>query len=57
MDTPDLQELDKLIKELEKTANALIKKARGIQAIERNADRILASTKMLKLNVCDLILE
>ncbi len=57
MDTPDLQELDKLIEELEKTANALIKKARGIQAIERNADRILASTKMLKLNVCDLILE
>ena len=50
----DLKALDHMIKEIEAVANGLIGKAQGIQAIERNADRILASTKMLKINVCDI---
>lgn len=57
MNTVDLQELRRLVEEIEKDATELIKKAQGIQAIERNADRILASTKMLRINVCDLIME
>lgn len=50
----DLKALAQMIEEIETAANGLIEKAQGIQAIERNADRILASTKMLKINVCDI---
>ena len=51
----DIKELGKMIDEIETTAIGLIEKAQGIQAIERNAERILASTTMLKINVSDLI--
>jgi len=51
----DIKELDQMIDEIETAANGLIEKAQGIQAIERNAERILASTTMLKINVSDLI--
>jgi hypothetical protein len=51
----DIKELGKMIDEIETAANGLIEKAQGIQAIERNAERILASTTMLKINVSDLI--
>jgi hypothetical protein len=53
--TVDIKELGKMIDEIETAANGLIEKAQGIQAIERNAERILASTTMLKINVSDLI--
>jgi hypothetical protein len=53
--TLDIKELGKMIDDIETAANGLIEKARGIQAIERNAERILASTTMLKINVSDLI--
>lgn len=51
----DIKELGKMIDDIETAANGLIEKAQGIQAIERNAERILASTTMLKINVSDLI--
>jgi len=50
----DLKALGQMIEEIESAANGLIEKAQGVQAIERNADRILASTKMLKISVCDI---
>ena len=53
--TVDIKQLGKMIDEIETAANGLIEKAQGIQAIERNAERILASTTMLKINVSDLI--
>jgi len=53
--TLDIKELGKMIDEIETAANGLIEKAQGIQAIERNVERILASTTMLKINVSDLI--
>jgi hypothetical protein len=53
--TIDIKELGKMIDEIETAVNGLIEKAQGIQAIERNAERILASTTMLKINVSDLI--
>ena len=53
--TVNIKELGKMIDEIETAANGLIEKAQGIQAIERNAERILASTTMLKINVSDLI--
>lgn len=50
----DLKEISRMIQEIEDAAKGLIDKAQGIQAILRNADRILASAKMLKINVSDL---
>ena len=51
----DLEDINKMIEGIEKRAKGLIEKGQGIQAIERNAARILASTKMLKINVSDLV--
>jgi len=55
MTRSDLKEINKIIEGIEKRAKGLIEKGRGIQAIERNAARILASSRMLKINVSDLI--
>ena len=55
MDNIGLTEIGKMIDEIEAAAKGLIEQAQGIQAIERNAERILASTTMLKINVSDLI--
>jgi hypothetical protein len=51
----DIKELVKMIADIEAAANGLIENSQGIQAIERNAERILASTAMLKINVSDVI--
>jgi hypothetical protein len=42
------------IEELQKMAEEIIKLGKGIQAVERNGVRLLASIKMLELNVCDV---
>ena len=55
MDNIDLTEISEMINEIEAAAKGLIEKSQSIQAIERNAERILASTTMLKINVSDLI--
>jgi len=55
MGEPNLEALHEMIQTIEKAANGLVEKAEGIQAIERNAKRILASTKMLKINVSDVM--
>jgi len=55
VDEIDLKKLGGIIGEIESAVNKLTKEAKGIQAIERNADRILASTKMLKINVSDVL--
>jgi hypothetical protein len=57
MDNLDLKALKESIDQIQQAADVLIEKAQGIQAIERNADRILASTYMLKMNVADLLLD
>ena len=51
----DIKKLGKMIADIEAGANQLIENSQEIQAIERNAERILASTAMLKINVNDLI--
>lgn len=43
------------IETLKRTATELKEVSRGIQAIDRNADRILASIKMLEINITDAI--
>ncbi len=51
----DLEILATLIAKIEEAAHELVERAHGIQAIERNARRILASSRILRLNVCDAL--
>ena len=52
-----LRNIDEKIKLIEKTAQELValSEQEEIPAIERNAKRILASTKMLKLDISDIL--
>ncbi len=54
MDIQDLEKIDREIETIKQAAMRLKEHAKGVQAIERNASRILASTKMLEINVSDL---
>jgi hypothetical protein len=47
-------EMAKKIRVLKQTAVELKRISGGIQAVERNVDRILASIKMLEINISDL---
>jgi hypothetical protein len=48
------KELDALIRAMRKLVDELHDKAGGIQAVERNLDRISANLKMLEINVSDV---
>jgi len=50
-----LVELDRSIKEIKAAAFQLKETAEGMQAVECNVDRLLASTRMLEINVSDLL--
>jgi predicted component of type VI protein secretion system len=56
MDTLAIQvkEMDRLIQKMRKLVDELHDKAGGIQAVERNLDRISANLKMLEINVSDV---
>jgi hypothetical protein len=54
MSNVTIQAMDKLIQQLRHDAEALLEKAHGMQAVERNLDRLLASIKMLELNISDV---
>jgi hypothetical protein len=43
------------IRLLKQTAGELKSISGGIQAVDRNVDRILASVKMLEINISDLV--
>lgn len=47
--------MDERIQAIKRAALELKELSNGIQAIERNADRILASVKMLEINVSDVL--
>jgi prefoldin subunit 5 len=49
-----LKDLDQSIQQMRQIAEELKGKAGRIQAVERNVDRILASIKMLELNISDV---
>jgi hypothetical protein len=51
----DLARVGLLVRELEETTRELLQEAKGIQALERNARRILASVRMLRLNLSDAL--
>jgi hypothetical protein len=50
-----LKKIDTRIKKIKKAALELKEFSGGIQAVDRNASRILASVKMLEINVSDII--
>jgi hypothetical protein len=51
----DLKKIDNKIQSMKKTAEELNKMAGGFPALARNTTRILASIKMLELNISDLV--
>ncbi len=57
MNKQELKKLDTRIKAIRKAAQELKELGSGIPAVNRNADRILASVKMLEINVTDLLPE
>jgi len=55
MNRREIRKLDTRIKTIRKAAQELKKLSQGIQAVDRNTNRILASTKMLEINISDLL--
>ena len=55
MEKSELIELDEKIQAIKRAATELKKLSGGIQAVDRNADRILASVKVLEINVSDVL--
>ncbi len=56
MDRQTMEKMAAGIRSIREEAEVLKRLSEGIQAVERNADRILASVKMLEINVSDLLL-
>jgi hypothetical protein len=54
MNRREWKSMDGRIKVIKKAAQELKERHGGIPAVERNAARILASLKMLEINVSDL---
>lgn len=49
-----IEDMAKKIQILKQTATELKRISGGIQAVDRNVDRILASIKMLEINISDV---
>lgn len=54
MNQNDFKEIDKKIRQLRKAAEEVMALGGQIEAVKRNTKRILASVKMLEINICDL---
>ena len=50
-----IEDMSQKIGTLKETATELKRISGGIQAVDRNVDRILASIKMLEINISDLV--
>jgi hypothetical protein len=50
-----VKEMAEKIQEIKEAATELKNISGGIQAVERNVDRILASVKMLEMNISDIL--
>ncbi len=55
MSPTKLRKMDTRIKTIKKAAQELKEISGGIQAVDRNTDRILASVKMLEINISDIL--
>jgi len=54
MNRREIRKIDTRIKTIKKATQELKQLSGGIQAIDRNAERILASVKMLEINISDV---
>jgi hypothetical protein len=50
----DIKEMADKIRALKRQAMELKEMSGGIQAVDRNVDRILASVRMLEINISDI---
>jgi hypothetical protein len=55
MNRREIKKMDTRIKAIKKAAQELKDLSRGIPAVDRNVVRILASVKMLEINISDLL--
>jgi hypothetical protein len=55
MSPAKLRKIDVRIQKIRKAAEELKELSGGIQAVDRNASRILASVKMLEINISDIV--
>jgi hypothetical protein len=55
MNRREIRKIDTRIRVIKRAAEELKKFSGGIQAVDRNAQRILASVKMLEINISDLL--
>jgi hypothetical protein len=55
MSPTKLKQMDVRIRKIRKAAEELKELSSGIQAVDRNASRILASVKMLEINISDIL--
>ena len=53
-DNTGIDEMDRKIRLLRQTTQEILDSAGDVEAVRRNAKRILASVKMLELNICDV---
>jgi len=51
----NVREMAQKIQEIKQAATELQAISGGIQAVDRNVDRILASVKMLEININDIV--
>ena len=52
---PDLYSIDRKIQVIKKAAKELKRLSDNFPAVERNTDRILASLKMMEINISDVL--
>jgi hypothetical protein len=55
MNRREMKKIDTRIKTIKKAAQELKELSGGMPAVDRNAGRILASVKMLEINISDLL--
>jgi len=55
MSRRELKKIDTRIKTIRRAAQELKKLSKSVPAVDRNAERILASVKMLEINISDIL--
>ena len=55
MNRRELKKIDTRVKTIKKAAQELKKLSKSVPAVDRNAERILASVKMLEINISDVL--
>ena len=55
MSRRELKKIDTRIKTIRRAAQELKRLSKSVPAVDRNAERILASVKMLEINISDIL--